>query len=130
MGKGDGGACLQPSRQVARRAVLTALVRLVGHGQIWPRTNGDHGYATGPNCGGPQSHVFAEKDTEKAWIDYAAAVGGCIQLVPEGGALESLEQDYLAMLDDGLLASGELSFAEIIGICTDLQKQINAQNRS
>ncbi len=73
---------------------------------------------------------FAEKDTEKAWIDYAAAVGGCIQLVPEGGALESLEQDYLAMLDDGLLASGELSFAEIIGICTDLQKQINAQNRS
>ena len=73
---------------------------------------------------------FAEKDAEKAWIDYAAAVSGCIQLVPEGGALESLEQDYLAMLDDGLLASGELSFAEIIGICTDLQKQINAQNRS
>lgn len=72
---------------------------------------------------------FAEKDANKVWIDYASAVAGMIQLVPEGGALESLERDYLAMLDDGLLASNAPTFSEIMEICAGLQADINAQGR-
>lgn len=72
---------------------------------------------------------FAEKDANKVWIDYASAVSGVIQLVPEGGALESLERDYLAMLDDGLLASNGSTIAEIMEICSGLQTDINAQGR-
>jgi hypothetical protein len=72
---------------------------------------------------------FAEKDANKVWIDYEAAVAGMIQLVPEGGALESLERDYLAMLDDGLLASNASTFSEIMEICSGLQTDINAQTR-
>ena len=72
---------------------------------------------------------FAEKDANKVWIDYASAVAGVIQLVPEGGALESLERDYLAMFDDGLLASNASTFAEIMEICSGLQTDINGQVR-
>ncbi len=72
---------------------------------------------------------FAEKDANKVWIDYASAVADVIQLVPEGGALESLERDYLAMLDDGLLASNASTFSEIMEICSGLQADINAQGR-
>jgi hypothetical protein len=72
-----------------------------------------------------KSMFFAEKNADKAWIDYTAAVGGAIQLVPEGGALDSLKLDYAAMLEDGLLSSNQPSFAEIIEICSVLQKSIN-----
>lgn len=69
---------------------------------------------------------FAEKDDNKCLINYQAAVGGCIQLVPHGDALASLRQDYLAMLADGLLALNAPAFEEIIDICMGLQKEINA----
>lgn len=72
-----------------------------------------------------KSMFFAEKNADKAWIDYTAAVGGAIQLVPEGGALDSLKLDYAAMLEDGLLSSNQPSFAEIIEICFALQRNIN-----
>lgn len=72
-----------------------------------------------------KSMFFAEKDADKVWIDYMTAVGGAIQLVPEGSALDSLNQDYSAMLEDGLLSSHQPSFAEIIEICSELQKNIN-----
>jgi hypothetical protein len=77
-----------------------------------------------------KAKFFAEKDAHKVWIDYAAAVADHIQLVPEGDALDSLRQDYLAMLDDGLLASGEPTFAEVIGICTLLQQEINVKEHA
>jgi Nucleotidyl transferase AbiEii toxin, Type IV TA system len=72
-----------------------------------------------------KSMFFAEKNADKAWIDYTAAVGGAIQLVPEGGALDSLKLDYAAMMEDGLLSSNQPSFAEIIEICFALQRNIN-----
>mgnify|MGYP000461643191 FL=1 len=72
-----------------------------------------------------KSMFFAEKNADKVWIDYMTAVGGAIQLVPEGGALDSLKLDYAAMLEDGLLSSNQPSFAEIIEICSVLQKSIN-----
>lgn len=70
---------------------------------------------------------FAEKGHDKNWIDYKAAVGGAIQLVPQGGALESLKKDYAAMLEDGLLAGQQPSFTEIIETCAGLQSRINSQ---
>lgn len=77
-----------------------------------------------------KSMFFAEKDAGEAWIDYFDAVTGDIQLVPEAGALELLKQDYSAMLEDGLLPLNPPSFAEIITICSELQKNINIQCRS
>jgi Nucleotidyl transferase AbiEii toxin, Type IV TA system len=72
-----------------------------------------------------KSMFFAEKDSNKNSIDYQAAVGTEIQIIPEGGALEALEKDYAATLEDGLLATNKASFAEIMDICTQLQGNIN-----
>jgi hypothetical protein len=69
---------------------------------------------------------FAEKDNDKNWINYARAVSGAIQLVPQGAALESLAKDYSAMLEDGLLqSSSEIPFFEIMNTCADLENAIN-----
>lgn len=74
-----------------------------------------------------KSVFFAEKDAKKHLIDYQAAVATEIQIVPEGGALQALEKDYAAMLDDGLLSSHQPSFAGIMAACTELQNRINRQ---
>ena len=74
-----------------------------------------------------KSMFFAEKNADKVWIDYLAAVSGSIQLVPEGRALDALRLDYAAMLEDGLLPSNRASFAEVIESCFELQQQINHQ---
>lgn len=72
-----------------------------------------------------KSMFFAEKDVEKNPIDYKAAVSTEIQIIPEGGALEALEKDYMAMLEDGLLATHQPSFADIIRTCAELESLIN-----
>lgn len=74
-----------------------------------------------------KSMFFAENDADRNRIDYHRAVGGAIQLVPEGAALDALRTDYAAMLSDGLIAANPASFDEIIGICTALQRQINTK---
>ena len=68
---------------------------------------------------------FAEKDADKNVIDYRAAMDKGMQLVPEGAALEALREDYLAMLEDGLLSTHQPSFEAIISTCTGLQDLIN-----
>jgi K+-transporting ATPase c subunit len=74
-----------------------------------------------------KSMFFAEKDTDKNWINYTTAVSGGIQLVPQGAALESLTKDYFAMLEDGLLqSSSEIPFSEIMDTCADLESAINS----
>jgi K+-transporting ATPase c subunit len=73
-----------------------------------------------------KSMFFAEKDTDKNWINYTTAVSGAIQLAPQGAALESLAKDYFAMLEDGLLqSSSEIPFSEIMNTCADLESAIN-----
>jgi len=74
-----------------------------------------------------KSMFFAEKDGNKNPIDYKAAVGSAIQLVPTGGPLEALKKDYAAMLDEGLLSTHQPSFSEVITTCTEIQNQINLQ---
>lgn len=72
-----------------------------------------------------KSMFFAEKDANKNSIDYKAAVSTEIQIIPEGRALEVLNKDYAAMLEDGLLAPHQPTFAEIISTCSELQSDIN-----
>ena len=72
-----------------------------------------------------KSMFFAEKDSESNPIDYKAAVGTEIQIIPEGGALNALEKDYMSMLEDGLLATYQPNFADIMSICAELESLIN-----
>ena len=48
-----------------------------------------------------------------------------IQIVPKGESLKALEKDYAAVLEDGLLATHQPSFNEIIAACAELQSRIN-----
>jgi len=76
-----------------------------------------------------KSMFFAEKDANKNTIDYKAAVSTEIQIVPAGSALEALEKDYVAMLEDGLLSTHQPSFAEVITRCLELQSSINRRSQ-
>lgn len=67
-----------------------------------------------------------EKDADKNRIDYHRAVMGSIQVVPGGGVLDALREDYSAMVNDGLIASNPPPFGEIMGACTELQRRMNA----
>ena len=66
---------------------------------------------------------FAEKDEKGNAIDYAAAVSGELQLVPENGAYDALAKDYQAMVDDGLLLGDAESFDVLIEKCRVIQEK-------
>lgn len=69
---------------------------------------------------------FAEKDMQKAEIDYLAAVDGALQLVPDGAASEVLANDYAAMVSDGLLLDEAQSFEQLMDECQSIQDRANA----
>ena len=70
---------------------------------------------------------FVEKDASGSKIDYFAATSGQLQLIPTGKPLAALEQDYAAMLEDGLLALHQPSFVEMIEQCRVIQNEVNRQ---
>jgi len=72
-----------------------------------------------------KSIFFVEKDARGSKVDYFNAVTGGLQLVPEGAALAALENDYTAMLGDGLLALDQPSFHEIMEKCLVVQDEVN-----
>lgn len=72
-----------------------------------------------------KSIFFVEKDARGSKVDYFNAVTGGLQLVPEGAALAALENDYTAMLGDGLLALDQPSFHEIMEKCLAVQDEVN-----
>ncbi len=72
-----------------------------------------------------KSIFFAEKDAMGAKVDYHHAVMGAMQLVPTGESLTALERDYMAMLEDGLLALHQPDFSELIENCRAIEIQIN-----
>lgn len=74
-----------------------------------------------------KSVFFVEKDAAGARIDYFAATSGQLQLIPTGESLAALEKDYAAMLEDGLLALNQPSFADIIKQCRVIQDDANRQ---
>ena len=98
---------------------LAAMARS-GHAQA-AITDRELGYAVAKH----KSMFFAEKDARKKSIDYKAAVSTEIQIIPDGSALESLKNDYSAMLEDGLLSTHQSSFDEVITMCLELQSSIN-----
>jgi hypothetical protein len=68
---------------------------------------------------------FAEKSADGRTIDYEAAIGGQLCLVPEGQALERLAEDYAAMVQDGLLLDDADSFDTIMARCRAIQDMAN-----
>jgi hypothetical protein len=74
-----------------------------------------------------KSVFFVEKDAAGTKIDYFAATNGQLQLIPTGASLTALENDYAAMLADGLLALNQPSFVDIIEQCRAIQEEANRQ---
>ena len=74
-----------------------------------------------------KSIFFVEKDVAGVKIDYFAATSGQLQLIPTGESLKALQNDYAAMLEDGLLALNQPSFADIIERCRAIQGEANRQ---
>jgi hypothetical protein len=73
-----------------------------------------------------KSMFFAEKDSQGGRIDYFAAINGAMRLVPAGDSRTSLERDYAAMLDDGLLALHQPDFIDLMEVCRTIEARINA----
>lgn len=73
------------------------------------------------------SVFFVEKDVTGNKIDYFVATNGKLQLIPAGESLKALENDYAAMLEDGLLALSQPGFADIIEQCRVIQDEANRQ---
>jgi hypothetical protein len=71
---------------------------------------------------------FAEKNAAGNKIDYFRAVNGAMQLVPKGDLLTALKHDYTAMLNDGLLALDQPTFAELMECCQVIEARVNAIN--
>lgn len=72
---------------------------------------------------------FRERDGGGAYIDYAVAVSGGLQLVPDGDRLTLLADDYQRMVADGLLFSTPPSFSSLIALCLDIQNHAHAAAR-
>jgi hypothetical protein len=68
---------------------------------------------------------FAEKAADGIQIDYHAAVGGNLKLVPEGKAAADLGDDYRRMTEDGLLLGDAEPFEELMLKCADLAAVTN-----
>lgn len=69
---------------------------------------------------------FRERDTDGNWIDYADAVSGNLQLVPEGNAYAALKEDYERMVNDGILLDDEEGFGELMRRCAELEDKANS----
>jgi len=73
-----------------------------------------------------KSAFFREKDREGVDVDYMAAVSRRLDLVPQGGALEKLAEDYERMLQDGLLLDDAEPFSNLLDRCRAIQAKANA----
>ncbi len=82
--------------------------------------------ALAAKVGRHKNAFFREKDAGGANIDYAEAVGGGLQLVPEADRLVLLAADYERMVADGLLLTTPPSFRSLIDHCLDIQRRANA----
>ena len=74
-----------------------------------------------------KSMFFREKDAAGDWVDYAAAVCGDLQLLPDGPAYRVLADDYDRMLSDGMLLDDGEHFNELMERCADIQKRANSR---
>lgn len=68
-----------------------------------------------------KSFFFIEKDVDGNRIDYSAAISGELRIVPEHDAYDALQNDYMKMIEDGVLVSDTISF--------QFQNQINDRQK-
>lgn len=73
-----------------------------------------------------KAKFFPAKDAHAAPVEYHAAVGGHLQLVPQGRARDLLREDYGAMIEAGYLEDDAEPFEVLMSWCADLQDRINA----
>lgn len=73
-----------------------------------------------------KSKFFPAKDAYSAPIDYHAAVGGHLSLVPRDEARALLKADYGAMMEAGYLEGDAEGFDALMARCDELQGRINA----
>jgi hypothetical protein len=73
-----------------------------------------------------KAKFFPAKDAHAAPVDYHAAVGGHLRLVPDGEAFDLLKADYEAMIEAGYLEGDAEAFGALMARCGDLQGRINA----
>ncbi len=72
-----------------------------------------------------KSHFFSEKDVQGKVIDYFVAVGGELQIVPNGAAREALAMDYAKMLEDQVMIGDALPFDQLMTVCTEVAQRAN-----
>ena len=72
-----------------------------------------------------KSMFFAEKAADRTPIDYAAAINGGLHLVPVGDGAKALEDDYVRMVEDGLLFDDSEPFDALMVRCADIATRAN-----
>ena len=70
---------------------------------------------------------FQEKDQAGTVIDYRECLTGHLCLVPDGVALEALQEDYNSMVQDGILLAQAPAFSAVLEQCARLQADINSR---
>ncbi|THF61093.1 nucleotidyl transferase AbiEii/AbiGii toxin family protein [Pseudothauera nasutitermitis] len=65
------------------------------------------------------------EDSPGTSVDYVDAVGGHLQIVPEGQALSALATDYLAMAEDQLLIDDAPGFEALMQACRQVEALAN-----
>jgi hypothetical protein len=70
---------------------------------------------------------FQEKDQAGETIDYQECLNGHLCLVPEGAAHDTMQEDYISMIQDGILLTQAHEFADILEQCARLQANINSR---
>ena len=73
-----------------------------------------------------KSMFFAEKAADRTPIDYGAAVNGELQLVPVGDGAKALEEDYVRMVEDGLLFDDAEPFETLMARCAEMAARANS----
>ena len=68
---------------------------------------------------------FAEKAADRSPIDYAMAVNGGLQLVPVGDGAKALKDDYIRMVEDGLLFDDAEPFEALMARCAEMAARAN-----
>ena len=72
-----------------------------------------------------KSIFFAESAPDGNPIDYREAVNGHLELVPKGDARHTLADDYIRMVDDGLLLDDAEDFDALLSHCQAIQNKAN-----
>ena len=72
-----------------------------------------------------KAYFFLEKDAAGSVIDYKSAATGNLRIVPEGAARDALQEDYVAMIGDGMMLGESLAFSQLMEACSDIQDRVN-----